>query len=262
MKTLHVAPGDSAAGSLKRAIQNAGQCEPVLTGGHDDLSCGPIDPDDASIRAAWWAPLYNVEGQDFELGLNTFWERVLNADERLVVWFGRHSAMELSFFLHFANRLYDRDFDIVDVTGLELPFTTRDGSRDITPPVAAVSIVRSEGLKSLLGKERPITDLEKNEARRQWRQLKSENAPFRVVTKDGLASAPVDYFDRVLLEQAAPEWRKIARIVGGALGETWEPYMQVGDLMLLTRVVALVKKQRLLADGDPWDMRNCRVRLP
>jgi hypothetical protein len=39
-------------------------------------------------------------------------------------------------------------------------------------------------------------------------------------------------------------------------------YMQVGDMMLLARVVALVGEGKLLADGDPWDMRSCRVRLP
>jgi hypothetical protein len=28
------------------------------------------------------------------------------------------------------------------------------------------------------------------------------------------------------------------------------------------RLVALVEEGKLLADGDPWDMRACRVRLP
>jgi hypothetical protein len=41
-----------------------------------------------------------------------------------------------------------------------------------------------------------------------------------------------------------------------------EPYIQVGDLMLLTRVVALVEAGKLLADGDPSEMRSCRIRLP
>jgi len=54
----------------------------------------------------------------------------------------------------------------------------------------------------------------------------------------------------------------IARVVGNTMGLNSEPYFQVGDLMLLTRVVALVGEGKLLADGDPWDMRSCRVRLP
>jgi hypothetical protein len=39
-------------------------------------------------------------------------------------------------------------------------------------------------------------------------------------------------------------------------------YQQVGDVMLLVRLVALVAAGRLVADGDPWDMRTCRVWLP
>jgi hypothetical protein len=32
--------------------------------------------------------------------------------------------------------------------------------------------------------------------------------------------------------------------------------------MLLARVVALIGEGKLLADGDPWDIFSCRVRLP
>ena len=40
------------------------------------------------------------------------------------------------------------------------------------------------------------------------------------------------------------------------------PYMQVDNVMLLARLVALVEERKLLADGDPWDVWACRVRLP
>lgn len=45
------------------------------------------------------------------------------------------------------------------------------------------------------------------------------------------------------------------------MGDNAEPYIQTGDIMLLARIVALVGDGKLLADGDPWDMRSCRVRL-
>jgi hypothetical protein len=89
-----------------------------------------------------------------------------------------------------------------------------------------------------------------------------ENAAFRIVTPAGLASAPVDHFDPLLLERATSEWRKVAYVVGATMAYNSEPYYQVGDIMLLARVVALVGEGKLLADGDPWDMRSCRVRLP
>jgi len=244
MRTLHVAPGDSAGGSLGQAIRGAGRDEEVLRC-RDDLSCGPIESDDPSARAAWWARFYDVP--EFEGDFETFWSRVTTTDDRLVVWFGRHSAGELAFFLAMADRLGDRSYDIVDTTGPRYP---------------AVSIIPTDRLRALLGTERPITGQEREEACRQWCRLRAENAPFRVVTPTGLVSAPVDHFDPLLLERATPEWRKIARVVGDTMGYNFEPYMQVGDMMLLARVVALVDEGKLLADGDPWDMHSCRVRLP
>jgi hypothetical protein len=41
-----------------------------------------------------------------------------------------------------------------------------------------------------------------------------------------------------------------------------DPYIQVGDLMLQTRIVALVEQGKLIAHGDPWMMRKSEVRLP
>src|SRR5580692_6277168 len=96
MKTLHIAPGDSAGGSLAQAIRDAGRDEEVLSF-LDDLSCGPINPDDPAVRAAWWSRFH--EPSEVEAHLRRFWERVMTTSDRLVVWLGRHSARELAFFL-------------------------------------------------------------------------------------------------------------------------------------------------------------------
>jgi hypothetical protein len=257
MKTLHIAPGDSAGGSLIRAIRDAGQDDEVLPF-RDDLSCGPIDRDEPSARAAWWDQFYDAS--DVAATLGEFWERVATTDHRLVVWFGRHSARELAFFLAWVDRLGERPYQIIDVTGRRLPFRARDGSTGLSRPVQSVSIVQPDALRSLLGQEHPITARDRDESRQRWQRLRSENAPFRIVTETGLISASVDYFDPLLLAQATPEWQMVARIVGNAMGYNSEPYFQVYELMLQTRLVALVDQGRLLADGDPWIM-SCRVRL-
>jgi hypothetical protein len=259
MKTLHIAPGDSAGGSLKQAITDAGRDDQVLRW-IDDLSCGPIDPDDPSIREEWWTNFQS--DRDIEGRMRAFWIRVAETTDRLVVWVGRHSAQELSFFLFWASRMAARPYEIIDVTGLCLPFTKRDGSTGITPPISAVSMVPSEVLRSLLDNHRPVTAEERLECAGQWERLKNENAPFRVVTANRLVSVPVDYFDQLLISEATIVWQKIARLIGFTMGNNSEPYWQVSDLMLLTRVVSLVKEGKLVADGDPWDMRACCVRLP
>lgn len=259
MTTLHVTPSDSAGGSLRRAILDAGQDKEVLPY-RDDLSCGPIDPDTPSVRAGWWAPYY--EAQEVERTLRAFWDRVATTDDRLVVWFGRHSAFDLAFFLCRADRLGERSYDVVDVTGLRLPFTKPDGSHAMTQPVQTISSVPADGLKSLLGSERPFTAKERDEMRRRWHQLRAENAPFRVVTATGLASAPIDHFDALLMERTTTEWLRINRVIADTIGYNSEPYCQSGDLVLRMRVAALIGEGKLLGDGDPWDMHYGRVRLP
>jgi hypothetical protein len=257
MRTLHIAPSDTAGGALLQAIRDAGRDDGVLSW-LDDLSCGPIASGDPSERAEWWAPFYG--DRDIEADLKAFWERISTTDDRLVVWFGRHSASELAFFLAWADRIRDRPYEYLDVAALQFP--RRDGSGTLGPPVQSVGMMNPDMLKSLLGSERASTPKQKKESLRSWRQLKAENAPFRIVTAAGLVSAAIDCFDPLLLERVTPEWRTVARIIGETMGYNYEPYMQVGDLMLLTRVVALVSEGKLFADGDPRDMRSCRVRLP
>ena len=259
MRTLHITPGDSAGGSLIRAIQDAGRDDQVLPFG-DDLSCGPIGSDDPSARASWWSQFYD-EPELLEDSLRSFWSRATGFEGRLVLWFGRHSARELAFFLAWNQRIGERAYEIVDVTEQLSHFRRREGSAALSLPAQSVSIVPSDGLRSLLGKEQPVTAHERKKSQRDWRRLRRENAPFRIITETGLVSAPIDYFDPSLLAQATSEWQSVARIVGATMGYDSEPYLQVGDLMLLTRIAALVGAGKLLADGDPWDMA-CRIRLP
>src|SRR5260370_32183175 len=155
MKTLHIAPGDSAGGSLLRAIRDAGRDDEVLRF-PDDLSCGPIDSDDPSARAAGWVQFY--DGLVVEDALRTFWDRVAVAEDRLVVWFGSHSAQELAFFLAWADRLADRPYHPVNVTRRRVPVRQRDGSVVVSQPLQAASIVSADGLRSWLGARQPGTD--------------------------------------------------------------------------------------------------------
>jgi len=254
---LHIAPGHSAGYSLRQAVRTSGRTDDVIFF-RDNLSCGPIDSEESSARLRWWASLYDEHDIDFD----DFWRHVMSTPDRLVVWFGRHSAQEHAFFLAMVDRLGDRPYDIIDVTGLQMPVTRPGGKPELLSPRQAVSLMNEEELVLLLGTERAMTSQERDDAARRWRRLKSENAPFRIVTDSGLVSAPEDVFDALLLERATKDWRKVARVIGETMGHNMEPYIQVGDLMLLSRIVALVDQGKLIAHGDPWMMRKCEVRLP
>jgi hypothetical protein len=256
---LHLAPGMSAGGSLRRALREARVREEVLFL-PDDLSCGPIDPEDAATRVAWWSQFYDevLQGPD----IHSFWDTISTTDDRLVMWFGRRCASELGFFLSVTHRLGERPFDIIDVTGLQYSYTLPDGSTRKARPAEAVSIIPDSALRSLLGSERQISAKERDEARQQWQRLRTENAPLRIAGANGLASAPIDHFDQLLVEQASRDWHKVAYVVGSAMGKSRDEYIQVGDAFLLGRVVALVDAGKLVAEGNPRDVRSCRVRLP
>jgi hypothetical protein len=53
--------------------------------------------------------------------------------------------------------------------------------------------------------ERTVSTDEDMLNQRKWGKLMADNAPFRVVSADGLASAPIDHFDALLLAQATSE---------------------------------------------------------
>lgn len=258
MKTLHIAPGRSAGSSLKQALRDAGKDDHVLAFS-DDLSCGPINSDAPSGRKAWWDEIYDLS--DEVDAATACWNRVAAADERLVVWFGRHSAMELSFLHAWADRLGARPYQILDVTDQKVPCKRPDGSRALRSARCA-SLTTPAELRALFGQERPITPDERQAFSRRWQTLRTENAPFRIVTDTGLTSAPLDYFDPLILREATREWQPMARIIGQTMGHNDYPYYQVGDLMLQWRVVELVAEGKLIAEGDPRDMRTCWIHRP
>src|SRR5262249_25092717 len=148
----------------------------------------------------------------------------------IVVWFSRHCAPEFAFFLAWTDRVGERPYDIVDVTGRQLPLKRLNGTT-VVGSLPSVSIMPEYTLRSVLGTERPITAEERDNGRRDRRRLRNENAPFRVVTDAGLVSAPLDYFDPLILAQATPEWRPVAGLVSSTLMLNSEPYSQVGNIM-------------------------------
>lgn len=244
---------------MKQAVRRAGHDDEVVPF-LDDLSCGPIDPRTPAARAQWWSSSYDSE--EVAATDTRFWDRVTKTDDQLIVWFGRHSAQELAFFLTWVDRLGDRPYGVIDVTGKQWPYTRKDGTAAMSPPARAVGLIQPWDLQTLLGSERPLSSAEKEEAQARWQKLRRENAHFRVVTPAGLTSAPADYFDPLIIECTTNEWQRANRVVGEAMGRSWEPYLQVGNVMLHQRVIALVGEGKLLAEGDPRDMLGARVRLP
>jgi Protein of unknown function len=97
-----------------------------------------------------------------------------------------------------------------------------------------------------------------------WRQLRSEKAPLRVIDGDKLVSAPIDFFDPLLLSYVNANWQKVAMVVAKALTDpTMDGVFQTGDIVLAARINSLVKSRALEFKGwDPFAIRFSEVRLP
>lgn len=90
-----------------------------------------------------------------------------------------------------------------------------------------------------------------------------ENAPLRVLGKDGLISAPIDDFDTALLGHVTPEWQKMARIVSSALYDFAENGVyQASDLVPGSRLTGLAGAGTLEWRGDLGNTARCEMRLP
>jgi Protein of unknown function/Domain of unknown function (DUF1835) len=261
--TLHVAPGLSAAGSMRMAARMDGRDDEVI-GLPDSLSFGPIDYADPKTRSAWVEDVLGYDWHDVVEESGQFWNRVLTTDKQRVLWFSRRSAMEYTAFLEGVWRLSDAPYSVVDIT--DLPIIRWNNRREKLPPQrgACVSLISHEAMldSGLLDKAVPITEAQKAAYRALWAELRAENAPFRVVDAQGIHSAPLTFFDDMVRSCVITEWRKCARVIGEALGKDWESgYHQVGDMELFSRLRKLVELGAVESDGDMSDMRQSRVRI-
>jgi hypothetical protein len=135
------------------------------------------------------------------------------------------------------------------------------------PPSAAVCLAMlAPGQiveNGLLDSARPLPPAERQKYLALWERLRTENAPFRVLGEEGLQSAPISFFDRPLLSRVTADWQKIARVVGHVLADSADDArFQTGDLVLLSRMWALIDAGLLESRGDVSNMRSGEVRLP
>ncbi len=257
---FHLLFSPSAAGTLRATLSDLGRPDQVVSV-FDNFSFGPFDSNDET-RLAW------IEN---ELSI-TDWDSVL-ADSRPalqaslssavepVVWVSFRDARTYAGFLRWLAYRGEAPCTIIDVTDI-----AQDG-RPVGPdaePVWGPGSLPREAMARLLDTQRPLSEGERRKHLALWEQLRSEDAPFRVIGEDGrLTSAPITCFDPLLLSCAKPEWWKAARIIGFALCEQWEANVsQADDIVLLERLCRLAESGALEARGDLSLLATCEFRLP
>lgn len=205
------------------------------------------------------------------------WNKAPNSTERLwdearfpgirkVAWLTRRSAMEYAGFLEWLWRRGDEPCEVIDLTDVTVSDRLEQGPP--RPPRLAISlamlhpdIIASEKLWNLA---EPLQASVRTRYLDLWRQLREENAPLRVVEGGTSRSAPITFFDSLLMSYATDDWQKVARIVGKGLAAEWDDgVFQTGDLVLAACVNTLVESGRLEYRGKhPLERQLSEVRLP
>jgi hypothetical protein len=257
----HVVFNSSAAGSLRSALWQDGRDQRVVAL-PDSLSFGPINPPDPSLRARWVEKELGYTGWEEVAGAATsFWSEALSIDSRKIAWLSRRSTQEYAGFLEWLWRLGEETIEIVDLTDVVVA-ESKDGPTKQRLAISLALLPTPVILEShLLDRAEILDSAPRARYRELWSRLKAENMPLRILSEGELVSAPLSFFDPLLLSYATQEWQKTATLVGEALACDLST-LQTGDLVLCGRARALAEAGRLESRGDLTDIHKSELRLP
>lgn len=260
---LHVTFTHSAAGSLKFAFDKLNLVEKVVA--HvDDLSIGPIAPGDAAQRAEWEET--ELGGGNVITNANCdelFWTSVTNWPGRLVVWMSSRCGLELCGFHALVSKVPNASIDVIDVA--DVPFRKDNG--DPAPGVGqSFSIVSDARIieHKLIERATPLDDVSRASIRARWTRLGEEAAALRVLTEQGLVSAPISYFDDRIRARITHVWQSCARVVGDTMGTVWSGRLQEfhSDTFMFCRILHLLDEGEFEGHNDEelWSMHGSKIR--
>ena len=172
-----------------------------------------------------------------------FWAEAGQPAEDRLVWVSSNCPQEVSGYLAYLEQFSDRPAAVVR-PNLHIPPHPKYG------PLLGTGTANVEQLADVLDSAERRTIAEDHSLFDRWAELRSENALLRVMSGTGLVSAPVETYDRLLLDAATTDWQRGVLIVGKALGASFDEQVRVGTDFLFSRLSALVGSGALEAQGD------------
>jgi Protein of unknown function/Domain of unknown function (DUF1835) len=242
---MHVTFGESAAGSLMRALGRQRGVVPIS----DNLAIGPINPGAATSRLRWHHDYMRDELWTTQR-LRSPWRRIATST-RIVAWLSTRCASEYCGFLELVWRIRDIPISVIDIAPLGF---------------ARFGFVRHDVIvaQRLLDHAVPMTRRMQAKWLAEWRTLRTENASLRVLTPRGLRSVPINHLDSAIVGCVPATWRTAASIIGDLLGAEHYGLRQGADLhFLLSRLTHLVDTHAIVGQVDPaepWLFRALSVR--
>jgi uncharacterized protein DUF3658 len=242
----------SGAGCLVQALRKAGRDDLVVATCHD-MNFGPINPSDPSSRAKWLEDeLGRIDRKDAAPSERD-WDEARFPGHRKVAWLSRRSAMEYAGFLDWLWHRGDTPCDVVDLSEVKISRPPELGPPGL--PVLATSLaslhhdtIRYNKLWDLA---EPLQMTERRRYRELWQQFISENAALRVIDGDKLVSAPISFFDSLLMSYVTDKWQKVSMVFSWVTISYWDDDIhQTDDTFLAARMRALVEGGHLEIRGE------------
>jgi Protein of unknown function/Domain of unknown function (DUF1835) len=260
--TLHILFDSSAVNSLAVALKTLGRFDRIIAL-NDDLSFGPINPPETEIRRKW---IRDVLGDtSYSLAATEdFWSEALAGSGRRIAWMSRRVAGEYAGFLEWLSRLGESPCEVVDLTEIGAAVAPEDeiGERLKLPPSLSLLTPEQVLKNGLLDRAEVLQWSTLQQYLALWNQLRSEDAPLRVLVGSHLQSAPITYFDSNLLSNATKEWQRVSRLVGITMAQLFEHSIyQTDELVFFARARALVDSGALRINGTVSDIQHADVRL-
>jgi hypothetical protein len=107
------------------------------------------------------------------------------------------------------------------------------------------------GHNKLWNLAQPLPMTERLRYRELWGQLLAENAMLRVIEGDKLVSAPISYFDSLLMSFVTDKWQRVAIVFSEVTTSHWdEATCQTDDTFLAARIRTLVENGLLEIRGE------------
>jgi hypothetical protein len=242
----------SGAGCLLHALRKAGRDDLVVATCHD-LNFGPIDPSDPSSRTQWLESEFGRIDRKDAARSERIWDEARFPGHRKVAWLTRRSAMEYAGFLDWLWHRGDAPCDLIDLSDVEIsrPPQFNAPRQNAVPTSLALlhhDIIAHNKFWDLA---EPLPMTERLRYRELWQQLISENAPLRILDGDKLVSAPISFFDSLLMSYVTDEWQRVVMVFTWVTISYWDDNIcQTDDTFLAGRMRALVESGQLEIRGD------------
>ncbi|VBD52252.1 DUF1835 domain-containing protein [Burkholderia pseudomallei] len=262
MKTIHITPNNSAAGSLLQAVGKPRR-ESLVFALWDDLTVGPLrDIDDtlgprseATSDSECLRHVYSSARWDFDLI-----QCITLTDVPIVIWHGpcaddQLKLRRLSYRLRDTpQRLFEVSLSSDDISPLDRHHMGA-GHPNLTRDALSVAYFTPETLRTKLASATPISAPRIEQLALEWQKIKEADAPWRRWRSNALENTDFEEPDARIVELATAEWQ-LARFVVGELMGTF----LVSDAIALWRVSEAGAAGRIELRGNMYDLGSLKLR--